>query len=318
MIVHMNKTSSAAVGIRLDQLRTTTGSVALGRVLTLLVIASDEAGVRDGIQAAAGASRAHPLRVVLVMADEREETESDTKASLDAEIRVGPEAGLSEIVILRAHGGAASNIETLVSPLLLPDTPIVTWWIQDAPSPASTTEVGAMSTRRITTSQQCEDVPAALARLREGYTPGDTDLGWAGITLWRNHVAAMLDETPCTEITSALVRGSLTHPSTYLLAAWLGRRLEVPSWVEENRGEAVTTVVLTREGGDIILDRPLGSDYGEMIRPGRKTQQVHLPMRSLETMLIEELRESTADTAYEDVLLHGLELLDIQEFHRSQ
>ena len=39
MIIHMNNTSSAAVGLRLEELRDTVGSVALGRVLTLVIIA---------------------------------------------------------------------------------------------------------------------------------------------------------------------------------------------------------------------------------------------------------------------------------------
>ncbi|MCF2706516.1 glucose-6-phosphate dehydrogenase assembly protein OpcA [Arcanobacterium haemolyticum] len=306
MIVHMNKTSSAAVGLRLEKLRETSGSVALGRVLTLIIVATDEAGVRDGIQAAAGASRAHPLRVVVVL------PVNDEDPKLDAEIRVGPEAGLSEIAILRAHNGSATNLETLVSPLILPDTPIVTWWIQEAPAPAATTDVGAISQRRITTALQTGDPVAALAHLRDGYHPGDTDMGWAGITLWRNNLAAMLDEPPCDDVESAVVRGSLQHTSTYLLAGWLALRLGVPVKVEGTRGEAVDGVTLNRASGPIALDRPLGSGFGDMTRPGRATQRVHLPMRSLDTMLIEELREVTADTAYEDVLLNGLSLLDVE------
>ena len=125
MIIHMNNTSSAAVGLRLEELRDTVGSVALGRVLTLVIIAKDGAGVRDGMQAAAGASRAHPCRIVAIQPIESSESR------LDAEIRVGAEAGLSEIAILRCYGGAGSDLETVLSPLILPDTPIVAWWVQE-------------------------------------------------------------------------------------------------------------------------------------------------------------------------------------------
>ena len=72
----------------------------MGRVLTLFIIANNDGGNRDGIKAAAGASRAHPCRIVTILP-----IESDG-SRLDAEIRVGAEAGLSEIAILRCHGGA--------------------------------------------------------------------------------------------------------------------------------------------------------------------------------------------------------------------
>ena len=53
-----------------------------------------------------------------------------------------------------------------------------------------------------------------------------------------------------------------------------------------------------------------------MVRPKRQVQRVNLPVRTMESMLIEELRSMTADIAYGDVLRNGLELLDIPEFKR--
>jgi len=49
MIIHMNSTSSADIVLRMDDLRETVGSVALGRVLTLIVVAKDEGGLRDAV-----------------------------------------------------------------------------------------------------------------------------------------------------------------------------------------------------------------------------------------------------------------------------
>ena len=56
MIIHMNSTSSADIVLRMDDLRETVGSVALGRVLTLIVVAKDEGGLRDAVAAASGAA----------------------------------------------------------------------------------------------------------------------------------------------------------------------------------------------------------------------------------------------------------------------
>ncbi len=310
MIIHMNDTSSAAVGLRMEELRDTVGSVALGRVLTLVIIAKDDGGIRDGIKAAAGASRAHPCRIVTIVPVESDE------ARLDAEIRVGAEAGLSEIAILRCHGGAAENLETLLTPLLLPDTPIVVWWVQEVPENTMGTSVGAIAQRRITTSRYIGDPINTLVRMRENYKDGDTDLGWAGITLWRNHLAAMLDEPPFESIAHARVQGAASHPSTYLLAGWLALRLDVPVEIEYNRGAVLTEVSLWRPSGELKLIRPLGSELADMARPKRQIQRVNLPVRTMESMLIEELRSMTEDIAYGDVLANGLELLDIPEFKR--
>lgn len=304
MKITMEHTTSAEVARKIDELRDTTGAVTLGRVLTLIVVALDENGVAQGIEAASGASRAHPCRIVVVVPRE------GSQEQLDAEVRVGPEVGLSEIAILRTGGSTGQNLETLVSPLLLPDNPIVTWWVQSAPRCPACSPAGAISCRRITTCRTTPDPKAALMSLRDHYHPGDTDLGWAGVTLWRNHLAAMLDEPPYEPVISGTVRGSLSHPSTYLLAGWLALRLDVPISVEGTPNFAIDGVTLHRENGEVELNRPVGSGYAEMVRPGRQSQRVHLPMRSLEAMLIEELREATDDVAYGDVITKGLQLLE--------
>ena len=139
-------------------------------------------------------------------------------------------------------------------------------------------------------------------------------LDW--IQLWRNHLAAMLDEAPYEPIQHARVHGAPTHPSTYLLAGWLALRLGVPVEIEYNRGAVLTQVSLWRPSGELKLVRPLGEELADMVRPKRQVQRVNLPVRTMESMLIEELRSMTADIAYGDVLRNGLELLDIPEFKR--
>ena len=96
-----------------------------------------------------------------------------------------------------------------------------------------------------------------------------------------------------------------------LLAAWLALRLDASVGIDHERGQAVNGVSLFRDSGELRLDRPLGSDFGDMVRPGRAVQRVNLPMRTMESKLIEELREMTPDTAYEEVLKVGLERVDL-------
>ena len=61
MIVDLPSTTTAAVSKKLVRLRNDVGAMALGRVLTLLIIA-DESDADEAIEAANDASRQHPCR----------------------------------------------------------------------------------------------------------------------------------------------------------------------------------------------------------------------------------------------------------------
>jgi hypothetical protein len=71
---------------------------------------------------------------------------------LDAQIRVGGDAGASEVIVLRGFGQLAEESESLVAALLLPDAPIVAWWPHGAPENACETSIGRIAHRRITDS----------------------------------------------------------------------------------------------------------------------------------------------------------------------
>ena len=107
MIVDLPNTTISKVSKKLVQIREDGGAVALGRVLTLL-IETDFKGIERAIQAANEASREHPCRVI-VLADDDAKSKKD--ARLDAQIRVGGDAGASEVIVLRAYGEAASDPE---------------------------------------------------------------------------------------------------------------------------------------------------------------------------------------------------------------
>ncbi|WP_350354560.1 glucose-6-phosphate dehydrogenase assembly protein OpcA [Corynebacterium aquatimens] len=98
-------------------------------MLTLLVAVKARDNVRDILATIRDATREHPARVlVLILGD------SDAHTSLDAEIVVGADAGASEMVVMQLHGELTDNLDAVVTPLLLPDTPIVAWWPTTAPA----------------------------------------------------------------------------------------------------------------------------------------------------------------------------------------
>src|SRR5699024_12107402 len=102
----------------------------------------DEA--ETAVEAANRASREHPCRVIVV---DRANGRDDV--ALDAEIRIGADAGASDVVVLRPSGGARAEVDTLVMPLLLPDAPIVVWWPSRPPAVLGADPLGAMAYRRI-------------------------------------------------------------------------------------------------------------------------------------------------------------------------
>lgn len=311
MIITLEDTTASAVASRLVDLREEGGAVALGRVLTLIVVADGRPGNEDieaAIAAANEASREHPCRVIVVQpGDGRRAT------GLDAQIRVGGDAGASDVVVLNPRGPGRHEVDTLVTPLLLPDAPIVVWWPTEPPESMGADLLGAMAQRRISDVGECSDPIAMLHQLATGYTPGDTDLGWARTTLWRGVVAAALDVPPYETIRSVRVYGSRTRPSAHLFAGWLAYALKVPVTLEHVPGSsAVDGLDLERRSGTITMRRPIGGAVLTINTPGQPEQHIAMAKRPLEDCLMEDLRRLDPDEVYQTVLRKGLPKVTVE------
>jgi glucose-6-phosphate dehydrogenase assembly protein OpcA len=313
MIVDLPDTTTSQVSKTLVKIREEGGVVALGRVLTL-VIATAPGGEEEAIEAANDASREHPMRVIVVSSDPDESP--DVSARLDAEIRVGGDAGASEVIVLRAHGAAARNEESLVMGLLLPDAPVVTWWPGVAPAVPGEAPLGRIAHRRITDASTQRDPQAALHALATSYRPGDADFAWTRLTLWRAQLAAVLDQPPYEPITGVRVTGAVDSPSTTLLAAWLRLQLDAPSTCVltgiEAGSHGIHGVRLERDGGAIDLVRDVPG-IATLRQPGQPVHDVALPRRNLRDCLADELRRLDPDELYGEVITSGLVLLGAVE-----
>ena len=300
----LENTTTSAVAKLLDEIRDEGGAVALGRVLTLLVH-TQMGEEEDAIVAANEASREHPMRVVVVSRN-RDEVRAKEEGRLDAEIRVGGDAGASEVVVLRCYGEMGSQLEGIVQGLLLPDAPIVAWWPTFMPSDPGHAQLGQIAHRRITDAAAQEHACDALLSLAESYRPGDTDLSWTRLTNWRAHLAAMLDQPPFEPVTSALVQGDADSPSVQLLAAWLRTRLQIEVTLEDPAdlpigSSGLSRIVLYRTHGENSITR-IEESTGLLQQTGQPDHRVALSRRGLRDQLNEELRRLDSDDMYGEVL----------------
>ncbi|MBM7830460.1 glucose-6-phosphate dehydrogenase assembly protein OpcA [Agromyces cerinus] len=313
MIVDLPDTTTSQVSKTLVKIREEGGVVALGRVLTL-VIATSPGVEEEAIEAANDASREHPMRVIVVSTEPGTET-SAIAPRLDAEIRVGGDAGASEVIVLRACGDAARDEESLIMALLLPDAPVVTWWPGAAPEVPGRSPLGRIAHRRITDASAQPDPQAALRALAGNYTPGDADFAWTRLTLWRAQLAAVLDQPPYEPVTRVHVSGAVDSPSTTLLAAWLRLQLNAPTDYELAGPEAgyhgIHGVSLERQSGAIELIRDVPG-IATLRQPGQPRHDLALARRNLRDCLADELRRLDPDELYGEVITRGLELLEVR------
>jgi len=300
VIVDLPSTTTVAVSKRLVQLRQDTGAMALSRVLTLVIVVDDQ-DAEDAIDAATDASHQHPCRIIAVVLSTKR-----GKSRLDGQIRVGGDAGASEVVVLRLFGALTDHGRSVVTPLLLPDSPVVVWWPTEAPSNVSQDPIGAMAQRRITDAAEAKQPKVALRNRAKTYAEGDTDLAWTRITLWRGLLAAALDQAPYEPVTEATVTGGSDSPSTDLLAAWLAEALRCKVTRARTRaGTGTISVRLERRSGAIDLVRPEGNT-ATLVQPGQPTRRISLPRRGTAECLADELRRLDPDEIYAEAICKGL------------
>nr|WP_246336417.1 glucose-6-phosphate dehydrogenase assembly protein OpcA [Flexivirga oryzae] len=280
-------------------MRNETGAVALGRVMTLIIVV-DEADADAAVESAIQASRQHPSRIIALVSGA-----ARGASRLDAQVRVGNSAGGSEIVVLRMYGELTKHGASVVTPLLAADTPIVAWWPGAAQDVASS-PIGQLAGRRITDASLAKDPRKALQRRRAEYADGDTDMAWARATRWRGLLATALDLPPFEPVTSVTVTGASDSASTDLLAGWLAARLKCPvRRAKSAPGTGLVHVRMERRSGPIELDRP-DRRTGTLTQPGQPERRLDLTRPGTAESLAEELSRLGADEVYREALVKGL------------
>ena len=293
-MIRLEDTSGGEISRAIAEERHRMGSPATGMVLTMLIL-SDEEYASDATEAAVLSARQHPMRILTLIPRPGRGPDQ-----IDAQIMVGGDDGPGEVAIIRLRGDRSSHANSVVIPLLLPDTPVVSWWPSDPPPVPADDPIGRHCQRRITDLATAADPAAALRERRAGYIPGDCDLAWTRLTAWRSALASLLDDSAAS-VRSATVEAEADNPSAVLLAAWLRWALRVEVTLTPAVGPGLTQVGLETQQGPITLTRPDGT-VALLTRPGVPPSTIALPRRGLPDLLSEELRRLDPDEVYGDVL----------------
>jgi glucose-6-phosphate dehydrogenase assembly protein OpcA len=262
----------------------------MGMVMTLVIVV-DEDAAQDAMEAARESSHEHPARVLgVILGDGR------GHAEVNAQVGTGSGWG-GETALIRLKGEVVRHPESVVLPLLLPDSPVVVWWPAHPPDDPAADPLGALAQRRITDAAAAQrSKTRAIHTQCTTYAKGNTDLAWTRITPWRALLAAALDQQPL-KIRRASVSAERISPSAELLKAWLSDRLKVPVERHNSAGPGITEVTLETKDGPIRIARTDGK-LATYSSPGRPDRPVALKRRTLPELLAEELRRLDEDDIY--------------------
>lgn len=290
----LEDTTAFDIGHALVRARRSSGSPAMGMVMTLIVLTPDE-DCEEAITAATEAAREHPSRLLAVVVGSRR-----GRSRIDAEVRTGAKRSAGELAVIRLTGPVAGHAESVLLPLLLPDSPVVVWWPTDAPDAPADHPVGRLATRRITDAAA---VPRHRTRAMHtqcaNYAKGNTDLAWTRITSWRALLAAALDQSPG-KVHRIEIAAQRVSPSAELLGAWLSHRLKAPVVRRRADGVGIRAVRLHTRRGEISIERH--GDHPSLATlsvPGQPDRPVALRRRPVPELLAEELRRLDPDEVYE-------------------
>lgn len=296
-------------------------------VLNLITVVTNEATLGSVQRVLDGLSITNPSRTLLLLAQhDRDAPKLEGQVSAQTRTETGHRV-TTERVVLHAHGEPALHLASLVTPLLIPDLPVMLWWPGqpnfDSPLLRSLCE---LSDRLIVdTDDGFEETH--LRRLLD-VARGDWgraeigDFNWARLMPWR-HLTAQFFDMPGMVARLNQFHGVTIHHGAdgstiqaKLLGGWIKGRMastgiEVPLdfHVDQDYRHGVSRMVIYTGGDDgvgrfSISHRPGGRLCAEM-RIGEQElaeRTVRFASRSAEELLAFELTLPGHDVLFEESL----------------
>lgn len=297
-MIELQNVSSTDIATQFIKNRMSSGSPVMGMVMTFIVVATP-AEIDQAIKEAQLATREHPARLLGII-----KGSGRGVSRINAQVSLGQNGWSGEYAQIELLGEVVSHAESVVLPLLLPDSPVAIWWPSHPPALPGEDPLGALAQRRITDVATTHKSQTRVLRTQcTNYAPGNTDLAWSRTTPWRALLASTLDHHTF-RIRSCEVTSGATSASALLLRAWLSKRLKVPVSRKKSAGPGVTKVVLGTDSGDIIIDRSDSASMATFVVPGRPPVLVALKQRDVAECLSEELRRFDEDEVYQETVQH--------------
>jgi glucose-6-phosphate dehydrogenase assembly protein OpcA len=292
-MIELTDTNSSEIAAAFVRDRIRAGSPAMGMVLTLIVVVEDEEA-EEAMACARAASKEHPARVLgVILGDGR------GAPQVHAQVGIG-QGWTGETAMIWLRGEVVKHPDSVVLPLLLPDSPVAVWWASNAPMDPAHDPLGALAQRRITDAAAVtRGKQKAMHTLCAAYSPGNTDLAWTRLTPWRALLASALDQYEL-PVTSAVVTAERISPSADLMAVWLRERLKIRVERKSSKGPGITEIVLETKKGPIRITR-LDGKLATISSPERPDRPIALKRLEIPALLAEELRRLDEDNVYADV-----------------
>lgn len=234
-LAHLWQEMTASVG----------GLMLRARALTLIAFTADPTRRAELQETLNAVSRQHPSRAVLLVTREGGGTQLETWASIQCLRSLeGEEAPAicTEQVIIEATTGALDRVTSLILALIVPDIPVVVWWVGD-PTPrrppfedlfrlADLFVLDATSFRAPFQAIRDEARLKAISARRAIVA----DLAWHSLAEWRGHVAQLFDVSEWAAHLPSVHRVEVTFSSppdaepvvapAFFMAGWIASRLD--------------------------------------------------------------------------------------------
>ena len=200
-------------------------------VLTLVVVAKDQAEADQTLDVVRHLGARHPSRT-LVLVPEDDDDESRPRLDASAAVRLlerDSRAVCVEEVVLEVRGRARHHLNSLVEPFALPDLPVAVWLPSRLPGPGDPLLEAAdrvIVDTRVVGSQA--DALSKLASLSRRCAV--TDLSWSRLKPWRQLLASLFEGRvyrPFLDGVQHIEVEGRPGPRQ-LLAGWLMSRLGLP------------------------------------------------------------------------------------------
>lgn len=208
-------------------------------VVNLVAVASDRESLRRTGSAMRSLGTHHPGRTVLLLCEQ--DPSAREGGGIDAQVRIEQAVadGHSiwwEEVSLVVRGPAASHLDSIVAPLVLPHLPTAVWFPDRLPSPgdplASLADAVVVDSRfaeplGASDPEGCTEAIASLAELCGSHPV--VDLSWKRLMPWRELLARSFDPPQLRGFMSGVERVKIcAQPGPCrLLAGWVSSRLDL-------------------------------------------------------------------------------------------